>query len=164
MCYSFFMKKSHPRRTPSNLEKEIWQSVIEKIYGTKSKEEIEGLLTSLITFQEREHIARRLAVRSLLAQGMSYTKIGALLWVSPLTISAIKKSEIDKGGYRSYQDRKQANSEATPKNQPALQESLLHAWLNDVAFIIENGPRISGPRWRFLQNRHMAPKRRPPTE
>lgn len=59
---------------------------------------------NLITPYERHNIVMRAAVAHRLRAGISYTDIGRELWLSPQTISAIKKG-IRENRYRSYADR-----------------------------------------------------------
>ncbi len=68
----------------------------------KSKE----LLQLLITSHERHNLVRRLAAMDRLISGKSYREIGKELWLSPQTISAVKKA-ITKRAYRSYLERSQ---------------------------------------------------------
>src|SRR3989344_3609453 len=81
-------------RTPKNLEKLIWDELLREFNKAKSLKEIDRLFDILTTAQERETIARRLATLSLIRKGLSYKEISRRLWVSPITISRIKKSII----------------------------------------------------------------------
>lgn len=62
------------------------------------------LLAALVTAHEREIIVLRAATLDRLAAGVSYREIGKELWVSPQTISGIKKALAEKH-YRSYLNR-----------------------------------------------------------
>jgi len=75
-------------------EAACWQKILE------SKE----LLSLLITSHERRDLVMRAAAMDGLISGKSYRKIGKELWISPQTISAIKKA-IDEKAYRSYLER-----------------------------------------------------------
>ncbi len=66
----------------------------------KSKE----LLPLLITSHERRNLVRRAAAMDRIISGKSYRKIGSELWLSPQTISVIKKA-ISEKNYRSYLER-----------------------------------------------------------
>lgn len=148
-------------RTSKNLEQQIWDSVIKKISEAGDEKAIERILNGILTNQEKESIARRLAVLSLSQKGWSYQKIGELLWVSPVTISTIKKSAMGKDGYRSYYEMKRGVSGVgNPSAVPASEkETIFQEWLDYVAFLAENAPRISGPRWNFLTYNQTAPKK-----
>lgn len=67
---------------------------------SKSKE----LLQLLITSYERHHLIMRAAALEGLGVGKSYRQIGRELWLSPQTISVIKKA-ISEKNYRSYLER-----------------------------------------------------------
>ncbi len=68
-----------------------------------------GLLDSLPTAHERHNLIMRAAVRERLAQGRSYKAISRELWLSPQTISAIKKA-LSENSYRTYRERSGARS------------------------------------------------------
>ena len=61
-------------------------------------------LNQIITPYELYNIVMRTAVAHRLQTGISYRDIGRELWLSPQTISVIKKSLGEKG-YRSYAER-----------------------------------------------------------
>ncbi len=75
-------------------ENACWRKILE------SKE----LLSLLITSHERRDLVRRVAAMNMLVSGKSYREIGNELWVSPQTISVIKKA-MNENGYRSYLER-----------------------------------------------------------
>ena len=59
------------------------------------------MLDRLITLSERHDVIMRAAVEQRLEMGMSYREIGRELWLSPQTISGIKKG-MRELGYKSY--------------------------------------------------------------
>ena len=75
-------------------EAACWKNIVE------SKE----LLQLLITSHERHNIVMRAATLERLSSGKSYRNIGAELWLSPQTISGIKKA-IDDKPYKDYRER-----------------------------------------------------------
>ena len=75
----------------------------ETAYWRKISESKE-LLQLLITTYERRNIVRRAAALEGLAAGKSYRQISRELWLSPQTVSAIKKAVSEKN-YRSYLER-----------------------------------------------------------
>lgn len=138
-------------RTPRDLEKLIWDELLKEFNKTESLKEMERLFNILTSVQEREIISRRLAVISLIKKGDSYKEISRKLWVSPLTISTIKKSMFNNDGYKSYHWMKKENTkEVTPNiySEDKI-ESALNQIMNHIVFMIENRPRKNGPRWRF---------------
>ena len=58
----------------------------------------------LLTAYERRHLILRAAALDLLMAGKSYRTIGKELWLSPQTISGIKKA-FQEQSYRSYTER-----------------------------------------------------------
>jgi len=86
----------------------------------------EELLQLLITSYERHNLVMRVAALEGLAAGKSYRQIGRELWLSPQTISGIKKALREKN-YRSYLERskkerkkkKYSFSAASAKSRPS---------------------------------------------
>lgn len=70
----------------------IWSKFLDDIEKVGSKKEIAELLDNLLSPNEKILISKRLAAVALIKSGKSYREIGRVLWVSPGTISAIKKS------------------------------------------------------------------------
>src|SRR3989304_524996 len=66
--------------------------------------ESKELLEVLVTAHERRNLVLRAAALDRLISGKSYRQIGRELWLSPQTISGIKKA-IRESGYRSYLER-----------------------------------------------------------
>ena len=75
-------------------EEACWRKIL------KSKR----LLKLLITSHERNNLVMRAAVANGLAHGESYKQIAEDLFVSPQTISVIRKAIIE-NGYKSYSER-----------------------------------------------------------
>lgn len=63
------------------------------------------LLDSFITSYERHNLIMRAAAVDAIASGKSYKQIGNELWLSPQTISGIKKALAENNYYRSYLNR-----------------------------------------------------------
>lgn len=81
----------------------LWDELLNKLSNTKSKKELKRAFESLISKHEKKAILRRLAVNALVRQGKSYKKIGEILWISPQTISAIRKNSFSfAAAYKSY--------------------------------------------------------------
>lgn len=84
--------KDYPSR--KEWEGAVWQIIL------KSEE----LLQLLITENERQDLVMRAAAAAGIASGKSYRKIGDELWLSPQTISVIKKA-LNEKVYKSYAER-----------------------------------------------------------
>lgn len=80
-------------------EQFVWQHITKALAGENSSEVVDKSLSLLITESERGQIIRRAAAISLLKQGKSYGMISKLLWLSPSTISALRKSLRGEEGY-----------------------------------------------------------------
>ncbi|MBI4992087.1 MAG: hypothetical protein HZB99_02610 [Candidatus Harrisonbacteria bacterium] len=143
-------------RTAKDIENLIWQKLIEEFFKAKSSKEIERLFNLFTTDQERETMARRMATISLIRKDVSYKEISRKLWVSPLTISAIKKSILGNGKYKSYHRSKKENIRKPKSGHFKIEaSSFLDDWFNHIAFMFDNMPQKNGPRWKFLNKRRV---------
>jgi len=86
------LRRDHP--SSKEWEAACWQKILE------SKE----LPQLLITAHERHDLVMRAAALDMLIAGKSYRQIGEELYLSPQTISGIKKAVSEKS-YRSYLER-----------------------------------------------------------
>jgi len=82
----------HPSR--KEWENACWRKIL------KSEE----LLGLLVTPYERRNLVMRAAVIERIHAGKGYRQIAEELWLSPQTISSIKKA-VGKNSYRSYRER-----------------------------------------------------------
>ena len=81
----------------------LWNELITKIARSNSEKEVKNILEKLITENEKNMILRRLAVIALIQSGNSYRAIGKILWLSPNTVSAMKKNILGKhANYKRY--------------------------------------------------------------
>ena len=70
----------------------LWNNLLEKLTGTKTKKETGGIINSLFSDYERKIIVKRLAALALIRSGMGTREIMRTLWTSPATISALRKN------------------------------------------------------------------------
>lgn len=75
-------------------EAACWEKVLES----------KDLLRLLVTAHERHDLVLRATALDSISAGKSYKQIGEELWLSPQTISSIKKT-INEKSYRSYLER-----------------------------------------------------------
>ncbi|GEM_PF-725583 len=81
----------------------LWQEVVNKVSKETSKEKVGQILEKLISESEKKTILKRLGVLALVRSGKSYKEISEILWLSPNTISTIKKNVFSAGkNYKSY--------------------------------------------------------------
>ena len=92
-------------------EQYIWKIFVDELVHAISAQEVEQLLNRFMTAHEKEYVIKRVAGISFLAQGKSYREIVEILWLSPRTISAIKKSIFHKTGYISSYTRRKNEGE-----------------------------------------------------
>ncbi len=71
---------------------QLWAKLLDKISKLNDGQEIRHILEKLISEDEKKMILKRLAVIALLRSGKSYREIGEILWLSPNTVSTIKKN------------------------------------------------------------------------
>lgn len=77
----------------SGFEKEFWQN----------SEKNRGFLESLLTPNEKYNLILRFAVKKMVGAKKSYNQIAEELFISPQTISSIKKS-LKANRYKSYRE------------------------------------------------------------
>lgn len=87
-------------RSAEKWSEQLWNGLITKISQLNSKEKIRQILEKLISENEKRMILRRLTAIALISSGKSYKEIGEILWLSPNTVSTIKKNIL--GNHKSY--------------------------------------------------------------
>lgn len=142
-------------KTRKEWEDFIWRKFLEDIKDKRSGKQLKELLNVLISQKERKFIVKRLMAIYLIQKGKSYQEIGELLWISPSTISAIKKSLLKKSVYQSRplitntSDKNKKRIKVSNIDLAAAAEEMLCS-LGDI--LDKYIPPISGKgRWRFLR-------------
>lgn len=100
MIFIKFMEKIFKFKSKKEWGESAWLNFLKDIKKTKSEKELKELLNILISAKEKNFITRRLMAVYLIKQGKSYREIGNILWISPTTISAIKRSVLKKSNYQ----------------------------------------------------------------
>ncbi len=90
-------------RSAEEWQELLWDKLIEGLFKIKSKQDFKSAIESLFSSREKRFMLRRLATNTLIKQGRSYRAIGETLWISPSTISVIKKNILNR--YASYKSR-----------------------------------------------------------
>ncbi|MFH1162338.1 MAG: Trp family transcriptional regulator [Candidatus Jorgensenbacteria bacterium] len=111
------------RESRKEREAQAWKQFIEDLARTSLVKNIEQSLVALTTAHERAQIVKRVAALELLQQGKSYNEIGRILWLSPTTISALRKSARGGAGY--------VSSYRWAKTAPKVKWTSLHSSRND---------------------------------
>ncbi len=121
-------------------ENYIWAVLIRAVAKTDSMKEIEKMLDMLLTAHEKKQMIKRASAISLLKQGKSYSEIGEVLWLSPTTISAIRKSLRTKEGYVTrYTRNKKPEKKQKPLTKEELAQLLFTQWVESL-FILPPPP------------------------
>ncbi|MFA5134079.1 MAG: hypothetical protein WC459_04740 [Patescibacteria group bacterium] len=127
------------------LESYFWREFSKNV--EKSNPEITAkILNSLLSADEKGTMAKRLAAINLIKLGKSYKEIGKILWMSPSTVSAIKKNMGKTTGYQSgdfYAN--QAKIEKIRKIKPLPEKTIFDYWAN-FPFPESRGKG----RWKYL--------------
>lgn len=109
--------QTHTKRTEGlrvNMKRTV-RFALPPVHGYPSRKEWEhacwskllkskNLIASLVTHNERRNLVMRAAVIDRIHSGNTYRQIGKELWLSPQTVSSIKKAAKEHG-YRSYRER-----------------------------------------------------------
>ncbi|MEK7547052.1 MAG: Trp family transcriptional regulator [Patescibacteria group bacterium] len=135
-----------PGRGLTRWEENVWSKFLDNIEKASSKKEIAELLDNLLSSNEKILISKRLAAMALIKNGKSYREIGKILWISPGTVSALKKSVYLAANYKSnrYYAGKNRN-EKIKRIKEIPPQTIFDYWIN---FPI---PKKTGKgRWKFL--------------
>ncbi|MEK7212530.1 MAG: Trp family transcriptional regulator [Patescibacteria group bacterium] len=126
----------------------LWQKFLEDIRKTESRKTA-IFLDSILSENEKGLISRRLAAMALIKTGKTYREVGEILWISPSTISAIKKSASDRLNYKSsryYAGQSKNEKRKNMKGLPA--ETIFDYWLN-----LPFPKKVGRGRWNFLNHK-----------
>lgn len=149
------IEKAFEFKTRKEWEEFIWLKLLEDIKKTRSEKQLKELLNILISQKERKFIIKRLMTIYLIQKGKSYQEIGNLLWISPATISAIKKSLLKKSVYQArplITDTSDKNKKRININNMDLAEAAEEMLCSLGEILDKYIPPISGRgRWRFLK-------------
>ncbi len=114
-------------------EKHIWSLLIKILVKANSTQEIEKLLNMLLTAHEKKQMIKRASAVSLLKQGKSYQEIGEILWLSPVTISAIRKSmHAQKGYISSYARNKKPEKKLKRLTKKEWEQLEFSLWIGSL--------------------------------
>jgi|SRR3989344_2735392 len=127
-------------------ENHIWSQFLEYAEKVGAKGKLKIFLDNLLSASEKKIIVKRLAALNLIQAGKTYKEIGEILWTSPNTVSALKKSILRQSVYASarHHNKIAKNEKAKSiKSLPPL--TIFDYWLNLPI------PRKTGKgRWKIL--------------
>jgi|SRR3989344_7109226 len=110
---------------------ELWDGLINKLVVSCSHAEIKKILECLMSVHEKKVILRRLGVMAFARTGKSYRETSEALWLSPNTISTIRKNILgNRAGYKSY--RKFYGGPRVYSGEVRIQKSYWEELLGDV--------------------------------
>ncbi|OIP75124.1 MAG: hypothetical protein AUK06_02400 [Parcubacteria group bacterium CG2_30_36_18] len=143
------MKNIDEFKSRKEWERYLWEAFLKSVEKSKSEKQLTSFLNNLLSETEKKNIVRRLTVISLLKQRKTYKEIGEILWISPGTISAIKKSigntAILKNYYSKYSFYKNKKIAEKGKIRGLPPENIFD-YLANIKW-----PTMTGRgRWRFL--------------
>jgi Trp operon repressor len=120
-----------------DLSDQAWNEFAKIIKKTSSDKEIKKLLSKFFTPAEQIMFEKRLAIHSLIKQGLNQREIGRILDVSPTTVGFIK---------RGFKNTKRTNSKKHWRDPELDKLDLREVRLKKPRF-----PKYKGRgRWRFL--------------
>lgn len=150
------MKKPNEFKSRKEWEDFLWDKLLVELSESKTKEKIEETLKKIIGNHERRLLLRRLTAMLLLQEGLNYREIGEILWLSPNTISTIKKNTTgERQHYRSRRKFPSRPKQYSPaikldieRKKQEITWKLIKEILNDINF--PSGYRDMRKRWGFL--------------
>ncbi len=125
----------------------MWGAICCHLAAFKSTKTLEKALGKLLSVDEKQAIINRVAVLALVKSGKNYSEIGELLWVSPVTISIIKKNFWDKSShYKSRRAFPAKEKKRGDKKETKIGKSSWDELFNgiDLWDLITNPPRPVG--------------------
>ncbi len=155
------MKSNHIKKLSGKSAEEwqeaLWDKLIDELSKLKTKQELKNVIEKLISDYERKFILRRLATATLVRQGISYKEIGETLWISPSTISAIKKNILSRGAsYKGTRALKKTKSDgvagSTPSSSNKAIDFIEQAISDFISALFALGG-IAGNRQGYFANR-----------
>ena len=121
------------------LEENVWLNFLENVENAGHKHKTAKFLDSILTVNEKKLISKRLVALALIKSGESYREIGRELWISPSTVSGIKKS-ID-GAYQSSRYRAMRGKNEKIKRTRGIPESTILDYWAGLPFPSKTGKR-----------------------
>jgi len=152
------MKKPNLFKSKKEWEEFVWEKIVAELVSSKSSKDINIFLARIIGDYEKKLIIRRLTLALLVQEGLSYSQIGELLWLSPTTISTIKKNLSNSSeSYKSRRNFPNQPKKYSPKKLPSSFKSEDPSFAQLLKEIVSNIHFQSGytnikERWKFLRD------------
>ena len=122
----------------------LWNRFLEKLSGIATKKETSKFINSLFSEHEKSTITKRLAVLALIRSGKGPREISRILWMSPATLSALKKNLFNSPNvYRSQRSYKNIKNKITKDSLIKTKSSFLSELFSEIDIweLIKNPPR-----------------------
>lgn len=145
-------KKEEENQTKREQEKCLWTGLLKQILEIHSQMELERFLSSIMSDYEKKMISRRLNILLMLKEGRSYREIGRELWVSPSTITAIRKSILSNDKYITRRIIDAQNKASMRSKQKRRTEFVINRRLEIFLDAILNGKNNMRARYRSINN------------
>ncbi len=123
----------------------LWNILSEKLTETRTKDQTGKIINALFSEYEKSIITKRLAALALIRAGKGTREIMRVLWVSPATISALRKNFF--GNPSVY--KSQRSFKVTKKSESTgilIKKSWLEDIFKDIDIweLLKNPPRPKG--------------------
>lgn len=127
----------------------VWQKLLKDIRNPA----LSAALDSLLSSYEKQIIVNRLAAVSLIKEGKTYRQIGEELWLSPITIRAVKKVLTNNSGkdYESYRLISNNRKAGLAAKRAAIRRPETPSLINWIDYCLSVMPKKNGPRWKFAK-------------
>ncbi len=145
------MESSKDFSSRKEWEKFLWNELIQYLHKSKSPDELERKLTGLFSKHEKDLAIRRLTALVLMHDGLSYRRIGEILWISSATINMISKSSKKSGSYLGRKNKPNRSQSLSTGEYWAekLEKSQASSRLEDFLNSILEGYTNPKKRWEF---------------
>ena len=110
------MSTTSKKYFPEDFSKKIWEELLSSLKKSNTKDSVLKNLKGILTTDELNNVEKRLAVRYLLNQGLSYRQISEIADVSRTTVKFIK------GG---YVKKEKAPPQKSAKNKQTRTEAAI---------------------------------------
>ena len=160
------MEKVSKFKSRREWESFLWIAFVEQLVSAKSKTSLRNKLEKVLSEAEKQIILKRITAVMLIREGKSYKEIGELLWISPSTISSIKKNFwTNSAGYKSRRQIEKMEGRPVKKtrgsyinyallNKKSDKEPPISGIWDLIKYLDKNWPPSAysnaKERWRFL--------------
>lgn len=137
-------------------EEFLWRELLRQISRIKSTENLDGFLQCFISKHERNIMLKRLTALMMLKEGKSYREIGRLLWISPSTLSALRRSALlNPANYVTRREREKSKQRMPKKRHENIFGEIKNGYTDSIlANFLEavlEGKSNMRARWKMLR-------------